>query len=155
GVMWAHRNVLHQMLRYQAGIHFQPGDRVTLFASLSTAQGISTLWGALLNGATICPYAIRDRGMADLATWLSRHRVTVFISAASLFRHFTGLLRDEHRFPAVRLIRLGAERLVAQDRAAIRRHFADDCVLLHTYSSSETGNVTQRRLSQSEHLADE
>jgi amino acid adenylation domain-containing protein len=153
-VMRTHRNVLHQMLRYQDAMDIHTGDRVTLFASLSTGQGLSSTWCALLNGATACPYAIREMGISGIADWMEEQGITTYISTTTVFRHFISTLDRPRQFTKVRLVRLGAEPAIAQDFRSFQRHFPDHCVLLHTYSSSETGNVTQLRLEKGSRVAE-
>src|SRR5262249_44229294 len=70
-------------------------------------------------------------------------RITVFVTAVSLFRQFMKTLDKSEKFPHVRVVRLGAEAASADDVAAFRAHFADTCSLVHTFSASETLNIAQ------------
>jgi amino acid adenylation domain-containing protein len=146
GVMQSHRNLLHQVDKYTLGIGLRPDDRIALFATLGSGQGMSTAWGTLLNGAALYPFQIMEKGVATLADWLDEHRITVCICATSLFRSLMSAMPVGRRLPHVRIVRLGAESATNSDVEAFRNHFADDCTLIHTFSSSETGNVTQHKL---------
>jgi amino acid adenylation domain-containing protein len=146
GVMQTHRNVIHNaVVRLAGGLGLRPDDRIALLASPSGGQGVSTVWTALLTGATLCPFPVMDRGVTGLPDWLEEQGVTVLVSSASLFRHFARTLNGR-RLPGIRLVRLGSEQVFASDFEAWRAHFADDARFVNSFSSSETGNVTQHIL---------
>jgi amino acid adenylation domain-containing protein len=152
GVMQSHRNVVHNALvRLAGGLGLREDDRIVLLASPSGGQGLSTVWSTLLSGATLCPFPAIERGVTGLARWLDEHGVSVFISSASFFRHFTRTL-DGRRFSGVRLVRLGSDAVFAADFEAFRAHFDEESAFANTFSSSETGNITQLRLSPGEEL---
>lgn len=145
-VMIPHSQVLHNARRLAVGLGLSPEDRSVWLASPSGGQGLATLWSALLSGGGICPFPIMERGVTGLADWLEDHGITIWVSAASIFRHFVQTLEADRRIARVRVVRLGSEIAIWDDAAAWRRHFGDDGILMHTYSSSETGNVTQFRV---------
>jgi amino acid adenylation domain-containing protein len=142
GVMQTHRNVLHNVLRQTNGLGIDSHDRVLLLAALSGGQGLATVWTALLNGATLCPFPIMERGVTGLAAWLGDEGVTVFAASASVFRAFARTL-DHERLSTVRLVRLASETAVRGDFDAYRRHFEPTCRLANTLASSEAGIITQ------------
>ncbi|MFL5866644.1 MAG: condensation domain-containing protein [Thermoleophilaceae bacterium] len=142
GVMQPHRNVLHNVLRLTNGLGVRPEDRLVLLASLSSGQGLATAWVALLNGATVCPFPIMERGVTGLPGWLQENAVSVVVVSASVYRNFVRTLGGG-RLSGIRLLRLGSEAALRSDFEAYRRHFPADCMFANTYSSSEAGNVTQ------------
>lgn len=145
-VMQNQRNVVHNALvRLAGGLGVRPDDRVALLASPSGGQGVSTVWTALLSGATLCPFPVMDRGVTGLPDWLEEHGITVLVCSASLFRHFVRTL-DGRRLPGIRFVRLGSEQVFESDFEAWREHFSEDSQFVNSFSSSETGNVTQHLL---------
>jgi amino acid adenylation domain-containing protein len=140
GVMQPHRNMLHNVLRQTNRLGVRSEDRLTLLASPSGAQGVAMLWVGLLNGATLCPFPVMERGVTGLVPWLDEHGVTVLGMSASLFRNFVRTL-DGERLPNIRLLRMGSEPALRDDFDAFRRHLPPGCVLANMYASSETGNV--------------
>jgi amino acid adenylation domain-containing protein len=143
GVMQTHRNMLHNALRLTNGLGVRAEDRIVLLASLSGGQGLATTWIGLLNGGTLFPFPIMERGVTGLAAWLTDHEITVFIVSASVFRHFIRTLNDGELLNGIRLLRLGSETALRGDLDAYARHFASSCLFTNTYSSSEAGNITQ------------
>jgi non-ribosomal peptide synthetase component F/acyl carrier protein len=143
GVIQTHRNILHNAIRRHAsGLGLRPDDRIIMLAPLSGGQGLGTVWTTLLTGATLCPFAAMERGVTGLPAWLEEQGVTVLVCPASLFRHFVRTL-DDHRLTGIRLVRLGSEPVFSGDLEASRRHFAEGCLFANTFSSAETGNITQ------------
>ena len=100
GVIHNHRNIIHNAMRYRKGCNIQEEDRVTLLASLGTGQGTPTAFSALLNGATLYLFNIKEEGIGSLAKWLMMEEITVYISAPTVFRHFVATLTGEERFPS-------------------------------------------------------
>ncbi len=144
GVMKSHRGALHNALRLSRGLDITPADRITFLASPASGQGLSTLLCALLNGAALCPFAVNEDGIADLKNWIIEHKIHIYISSVSLFRHFTKSLGESEIVPGIRAVRLGAEKATAADFAAYQKHFPKESVFVNSLSSSETGNVTQQ-----------
>ena len=149
-VMQTHRNIIHNALRNAAGLRIETRDRVVLLASPSGGQGVGTIWSTLLRGATLCPFPAMQKGVNGLALWMHANRISVYVSAASIFRNFTKTLDPTERFPDVRIVRLASEPATFDDFGAFRRHFPNHAILLQTLSSSETGNITQCRMAHDE-----
>ena len=145
GVIQTHRTMIHKVLRLSQGMDLSTEDKIILLGSPSSGQGTTTTCCALLNGATLCPFPIAEKGVTGLKKWMTDHKITVYISSASVFRHFVGTLNDADFFPDVRLIRLGSETATINDFAAYTKFFSDKCILISSLSSSETGSVTQQR----------
>ena len=145
-VVQTHRNIVHNVFRHCRGMELSAADRILLLASPSGGQGMATTFCALLNGAALYPFPVAERGIASLKDLIMASRqITIYVSAASLFRHFVKTLNASEIFPSVRLVRFGSETVTANDFATCRRIFPSQCVLLHSLSSSETGNIAQQR----------
>ena len=87
-----------------------------------------------------------ETGVTGLARWTNEAGISVLVAASSLFRNFARTLNPDATFPSVRLLRLGSEPSTAGDLEVFQRLFAESCTFFHTYSSSETGNITQLSL---------
>gem|GEM_PF-387773 len=142
GVVQNHRNVIHNAMRYATGCRIGASDRVTLLASLGTGQGMPTAFSALLSGATLYPFQVKNDGVAPLGPWLVAEEITVYISAPTLFRHFVATLTGKESFPNLRVIRLGAEQIRKSDVDLYKTHFSH-CTLALFLSATEAGNICQ------------
>ncbi len=141
GVVDTHRNVLHNIMRYTNALNISPSDRLTLLQSANFSGSVSSLFCALLNGATSYPYNIKEQGLGkNIASWLKTERMTMYHSVPAIFRSF---LSDDECFPDIRIIRLEGDAASVQDVELFKRHFRDDCLLVNGLGATETGIVRQ------------
>jgi amino acid adenylation domain-containing protein len=141
GVVITHRHALHNIRQQTNVLHLCADDRLALLRSYSVASGMRLIWSALLNGAALCTYRIEAEGLAPLARWLQQERITMYDSAATVFRQFVSTLTGEEQFPTLRLIRLGNEPVSTRDVALYQQHFARDCLLINAWGATETGTI--------------
>ncbi len=151
GVVDTHRNVLHNIMRYTNNLHITESDQLTLLQSASFSGSVSSLFCALLNGATVYPYDIRRQGMGSpLATWLSKEEITVYHSVPAIFRSF---LYGDVRFPSIRIIRLEGDVASKLDVELFKKYFSSHCMLVHGLGATETGISRQYFINQTTQLA--
>jgi len=141
GVMQTHRNVLQIVRRYTNALYLDPHDRMTLLSSCSVIASVGALFGALLNGATLFPFSVRDGGLNLLADWLDRERITLYDSAPSLFRHLMKSVPQDRRFQTVRTVRVISDRAYRNDWELFKQHFPVDAVFVNNYGCSEMSTV--------------
>ena len=140
GVFQKQRNVLQWMLLHTNTLHISPADRLSLTHSHTTSGGIYNLFGALLNGAALFPFDFRTDG-EQLASWLRDESITIYHSGPLVFRQWADTLTGADEFPALRLIRLSGMAMAKEDIARYRRHFHQNCLLVHVLGSSEAGTI--------------
>ena len=138
GVVDSHRNVLHNVMRYTNGLGITRDDRLTLLQSPSFSGAVSSMFCALLNGATSLPFDVRKSSATELADYVDRAGVTIYHSVPTIFRSF---LRGDRVFPRVRIVRLEGDSAAMLDVELFRRHFAPTCVLANGLGATETGIV--------------
>ena len=138
GVVDSHRNVLHNVMRYTNGLGIGPNDRLTLLQSPSFSGAVSSMFGALLNGATSLPFDVREASSGDLADYVDHEGITIYHSVPTIFRTF---LRGDRMFSGVRVVRLEGDRSARLDVELFRRHFSPGCVLANGLGATETGIV--------------
>ena len=142
GVVQSQRVVLHMMMSLINKVGVCADDRVALLEPLGFSGATLPFFGAVLTGASLCIFDARGRGRAGLARWLDSQRVTIFFSVPTLFRHFASGLGDGEQLKDLRFLWLSGEVLPANDLALFREHFADDCILLNSYGSTEATTIT-------------
>ena len=138
GVPQCHRNVLHEVMNYTNAAHICRDDRMLLISSFSFADSVRTIFGALLNGASLFPLNVKEEGLTALADWLIQQEITMYRSVPTAFRHFTGSLSREVMFPNIRLVYLAGEPVYGRDLELYRNHFSSDCILVNGLGCSET-----------------
>ena len=143
GIMQSHRVKLHRVQRNTNSLHLCALDRIALFSYLVTAWGSQASLNALLNGATLALFDIKEEGFLPLAHWLGREGITIYASAPTLFRSLAATLSEPDPFPAIRSVRLNGERILRDDVESFKRYFSPDCILEVSFAASETGTFCQ------------
>jgi amino acid adenylation domain-containing protein len=141
GVVWNHRNELFGIRVKTNELHISPEDRVSLVRS-NNVGATRDMFLALLNGAALLPFDLREDGLADLGNWLITEDITVFTCVATIFRHSVHSLDRNKKFSSVRLIHIGGEPLFKSDVDLYKKHFSDECIFVNRYSISETQPVS-------------
>ena len=140
GVMDTHRNVLDNVRRYTNSLGIGPGDRLSLVQTIAFSGAVSSLFAALVNGATTFPFDVRSAGLAGMREWVAAERLTMFHAVPILFRALTD---GGHRFRDLRVVRLEGDAASWSDVERFRGTVARGAVLVNGLGATETGLVRQ------------
>lgn len=143
GVMQTHRYLVLKSWAEAAFFGFGPEDRLSQLFPLSFAASTSHTMGALLNGATLCPYDISTRGIHHMAEWIGAVGITGMGMVPTLFRRLLADQDDASLFETIRYVFLGGELVLRTDVEHYRRLFADSSVLVHRLAATEAGVITR------------
>jgi amino acid adenylation domain-containing protein len=141
GVIQNHRNVLHQIMNYTNALHICGDDRLTLLHSCSFTAARSDIFGALLNGATVCPVNVKEEGLTHLANWLIQEDITIYHWVPTAFQHFIETLTGAETFPKLRLIVLGSEPVSPRVVELYKAHFLQSCIFVNRLGTTETADA--------------
>ncbi len=143
GVPRTHRTILHRTW-YSANLcRFGPGHRISGVRQSGLGSSVADLFNALLNGATYCIYPMKTKGLHGLTRWLRGSRITYFHPPIALYRQWLDSLTQDDFFPDLRHI-LPSGRKSKADIDRIWPHVPADCVVLTSYSSTETTQISCR-----------
>lgn len=143
GVAQSHRNVLHFIRNYTNDLGVGAEDRQSLLFSCGVAGAVKNIFGALLNGAALLPFNLKEEGPARLPAWLAGEGVTLCQMVPTVFRHFAGHLTGGETFPGLRVLYLTGEPLFQRDVERYRAHFPATCVLVNALASTELNTLRQ------------
>jgi acyl-coenzyme A synthetase/AMP-(fatty) acid ligase/acyl carrier protein len=101
--------------------------------------GNHEIYSALLNGASLHVYDVKQEGVERLPAWLAGERISVYCSAPTLFRHMVRHLNGEQRFTDLRVIKLIGEPVYCRDVEAYKKYFPDHCILVNRLGATEIG----------------
>jgi len=141
GVMQNHRNVLHFARVYTNALHIHKDDKLTLFSSYSFDAAKMDIYGALLNGAALYPYDIKEEGnLRQMPQWLRQEGITIYHSIPTVYRYFVDMLTPDEPgcFPHLRLIVLGGEAVFKKDIDVYKKYFADHCLFINGLGPTES-----------------
>jgi amino acid adenylation domain-containing protein len=142
GVVQDHLSVLHSTALFTEYFRIGPTDRQSLLYTPAVFGSQRDTMNALLNGAALCHYPLRDAGLVGLADWIDRSGITIFCSIASVFRQMASTLAGDRIFSQVRLVKCGGEATYWEDVDRFERHFRSDAQLFCGFSMTETNLVT-------------
>ena len=142
GVIQTHRNLLYNMLIDTNCYQICADDREANLLSYAFFGGLTIVLHCLLNGACVFPFNLKEEGLSRLASFLIENDITIFAAVPTTFRNFIGSLREEEKFPSIRLMRLFGEVVYPKDVEMYKRHFAPCCLFSNTMGSTETGAIS-------------
>ena len=141
GVVHNHRNLLHFIMNYTNGFRICADDRLTLLYSCSVNAGAHDIFSALLNGAALYPWDIKEEGLTHLADWLTQQEITIYSSVPTVFLHLTDALTEEENFRRLRLIKMMGEPVYKRHVQLYKKYFSQDCIFVNRLGSTETGSI--------------
>jgi len=138
GVFQTHRNVLYYSRNWIEKVSVTENDRVSLFTAFTHDGAIPDIYSALLSGACLYPYSMKENvDVEALAALLANENITIWHSTPTLFRYFTGALTAGSHFPHVRRVLLGGEPLRAHDVELYKTYFPG-AYLTNIYGQTES-----------------
>lgn len=143
GVMQNHLNQLHNTMHHTNSLRITADDRLCLVSARTSQQAMTGIYSALLNGAGLYPFQIKEEGLERLAEWIEKEEITIYHSSASLFRQFAKFLGESRKLEKVRVVKIGSEAASVADFELWKKHFSRNCVFVNALSSTETGTIRQ------------
>ncbi|WP_372368134.1 amino acid adenylation domain-containing protein [Candidatus Uabimicrobium sp. HlEnr_7] len=137
GVVQNHRNVLHFIRNYVNNLKITSDDRLMMIAGYNFDASIMDIFGALLSGASLYLFDLKNKGIENLGSWMVKNKITVYHSTPTVYRHFVGTLRDEE-FADLRLVVLGGEAVYKKDVELYQRHFGRECLFVNGFGPTES-----------------
>ncbi|HLP46771.1 MAG TPA: condensation domain-containing protein [Candidatus Kapabacteria bacterium] len=124
GVYQTHRNVLYYTRNWIRRFSLTPGDRMSLFTSFTHDGCVQDIFSALLSGACLYPYSLKEGGSLEgLYLLLFKEKITLWHSVPSLYRFFGNSLTEKDQFYDLRWLLLGGEPLREYDLRLYRDYF--------------------------------
>ena len=142
-LVYTHGGTLQNALNHSRSLAITSADRLTLLSPCSAAASVSSIFGALLNGAALFPFQPAERGFSEMRDWIEAESLTIYHSVPSLFRRFAESLAPGQILNPVRIVKLGGETVFASDVDLFHTHFRSDAVLINGLGLTEAnGNVS-------------
>lgn len=151
GIIRTHKSRVHTS-NIQAKTYVNCLDR---FAGTAPSVGgsIWTFYNAVLQGASVLLYNIKIEGLAGFADWLIKEKITIYQAWPSSYRRLMDALTGSEKFANLRILGLGGETIHLQDIELYKRNFSDQCRLMITYATTETGSVARYEMTRATKLS--
>ncbi len=144
----------HGALQYRP-YGFGPGSRQAHLSSFAFSAALSTIFSALLSGAAIYFYPVKEWGIGRLYDWLNENRINIFSPPVSLFHQFVEILQPDDFLRDLRLVTLAGQRVNIGALKMFRSHISPDCLIKHHLASSEAGSSSAYFITQDTILDDD
>jgi amino acid adenylation domain-containing protein len=138
GVVQSHQNLLHHIRIYTNNLHINHTDRLTLLSSYCFDASVMDIFGSLLNGATLFPFDLRQKGFDDFYTFITAQKISIYHSTPTVYRYFVRNLPNKTKFSHLRLIVLGGEEVLKNDFHLFQQHFSSKCILVNGLGPTES-----------------
>ncbi len=142
GVMRSQRSALHRCWLFQSDQRIAPGERIAHLFSCGFVAAEVDVYGALMNGATLCCYPTHELGFSGLLSWLAVERIALLHPPPALWRQVLTTLDEAPDLPALRTLFLAGEALYKRDVERMR-FLLPGCAIVHRLSSSEASLMAQ------------
>ena len=147
GVIQNQRNVLHFIKVYTNNVHIAATDNLSVFSTYTFDASVKDIYGAILNGAVVSLYDIKESGLHNLAAWIRAQHVSIIHMVPTIYRHFMKGLQEQELLETVRLVDLGGEPCVKADLDYFKKHFVKGAFLVNDYGPTESTIVSQKFMS--------
>ncbi len=138
GVYQSHRNVLHFIRVYTNALKINSSDRMTMLSNYCFDAAVMSIYGALLNGAALCVFDIRNEDVKSLHGFINREKITIYHSTPSIYRAFLSNMENSSTCETIRLIVLGGEPVVKKDVELYKKHFSNNCIFINGLGPTES-----------------
>jgi amino acid adenylation domain-containing protein len=143
GVYQNHRNLLYSTMARTNKYHVCPHDRYALPQPLSFSGSLNNLFPTLVSGASLFPIDVASLGANGLAAFLLKQRITLASFVPQVFRLLADAMDGVTDMPHLRLVGMGADRILRQDVELFQRSFAYGCKLRCSLSATESKEITE------------
>lgn len=135
GVTQTHRNWLNAVARFAQSLRMTGNDRLFRPGSFAFAAGMRSLFGALVNGATLVS---EDQGDLDrLTSYLASRRVTLMHLPVNVFRLLLMQAASPDSLPQLRAVFVAGDSLKCEDAREFIGRFGAAARLLHALAMTE------------------
>ncbi|MDX2346931.1 MAG: non-ribosomal peptide synthetase [Legionella sp.] len=135
--------LLQDIKRQTNTLHISAEDRFDLLFEPSFSASLAPIFGALLNGATLCVVDLHMLGVARLWPWITTHSITISTMSASTLKAMMPASKATHLDPKLRLISTGGEPLTYQDAEHFFRNIYSRCTIQNAYATTETRTISE------------
>lgn len=145
GVMRTHRQVLFRVWCDAKECKLNVSDAISHLYQNNAAASVNDSFLALLCGATLCPFKVKDHTVEQWYAWLRDEKIRLLHPSIALFRQLldTASAIRSLDLPFLDYVGLGGDKLLVADIARFHAHFPDSCTLIHRFSASEAGVITK------------
>ncbi len=138
GACHSQGSLLRSVDCYTQDMGVRTHDRIAFVIGASFTPSIFCIFGAFLNGATLCPFDLKRRPVSQLPGWIKDNRITQLYMVPTLFRRLVAELKGAVSLDSLRWVQLAGEPVQPADVTLFRRHFDGHARFYNGLGTAET-----------------
>jgi acyl-coenzyme A synthetase/AMP-(fatty) acid ligase len=138
GIVNNQRSLLQRVLQHVQASHANSEDVFLLLSSLCTIAGTREALTALLTGSRLVIIDPEMAGLRAIRKTIHDQGISILYAVPALISAVIDAATTEDDFRSLRIVRLGGDRVLWSDIAAVRRVVSPGCHIQIGYSSTET-----------------
>jgi acyl-coenzyme A synthetase/AMP-(fatty) acid ligase len=142
-VIHNHQTIFKDTLRQIDENEMTSADKLDFIFSLSFSASLACIFPALLTGAKLCIFDLKQHGLHQLTDFWEYEAVTFSTLAVSTFQGICKITPSLHHLTALRFISISAEPVKDTTIAFFKSKFSADVILQIAYATTETRTISQ------------
>lgn len=144
-ILHTHRSVGSDTGRQIVQNEINENDRIDLTFSLAFSASLACIFPALLTGAALCLYNLREQGVGKLPAFWRDQQITFSSLSVSALRSLMRLQESLRHLHNLRFLSIGAESHTEQDLHRFSMIFPPSTILQVAYATTETRTIAAFR----------
>jgi len=121
-------------------------DKLDFVFSVSFSASLSCIFPALLTGAEVCIYNLKDRGLNGLVSFWEYNQITFSTLSVTAFQGVCKTTDSLRHLNSLRFVSISAEPVKDTTLAFFKEKFSADTVLQIAYASTETRTISDLKI---------
>lgn len=143
GIFHSQKSLLRSVRHYWADLQVTARDRIGLVLPATYTPSVFSTFAALLRGAGLFPFDLRNRTLDELPRWLSEEQITLLYSSPTIFRRMMERGTPAAHLSSLRGIQVAGEPLYASDVKMYRERCPPSLMLYNGMGTTETSCLTR------------
>lgn len=145
-VLHSHKNILNDTLRQIKDNKILLTDKLDLVFSLSFSASLACIYPALLTGAELCLFNLKEEGFTGLANFWQQKKITFSTLSVTSFHGVCKARPSLHHLTSLRFISISAEPVKDTSIQLFKTAFGENVVLQIAYAATETRTISEMKL---------
>lgn len=141
-----HDSILEDTLRIITDKSITFYDNIDLLFSLEFSASLACIFPALLTGATLFIYNLKQEGILTLPAFWIKNNITISNLSVSTFRALLKDTQDLNIISQLRSITISAEPVYEADIRNFQKRFSNKTLLQVAYATTETRTISEHKI---------
>ncbi|OHX39635.1 MULTISPECIES: non-ribosomal peptide synthetase [Cytobacillus] len=151
GVIQSQNNLYKHISNYSNSLKLDNDDKLLLLSSFEFDAAIMDIFGAILNGSTLCIVDIKTTSFIDINKYIEVEGITILHSTPTIYRYLMAYA-DRKDLNSIRALVLGGEEVKAHDFDLYKNKFPESCYFINGLGPTECTIALQNILNKNDNI---